>query len=112
MNRKRIIISLIALSLLCGLALAQRPFRKRHDNSLPRVYDVPKNDQDISGRFTFTRIRYADTSMCNGYFDLHLGDGGFPWSHDYPMAGRHLMKIMAELSKIDANMDINEPIFT
>jgi hypothetical protein len=112
MNQRKIIISAIVICLLAGLALAQRPFRKRHDNSLPRVYDVPKNDQDLSGRFTFTRIRYADTSWCNGQFGPWLGDDGFPWSHDYPVAGRHLMKIMAELSKIDANVDINEPIFT
>ncbi len=111
MNRKRIIISVIALSLLCGIALAQRPFRKRHVEG-PHKTEIPKNDQDLSGRFTFVRIRYADTSACNGYFDLHLGDGGFPWSHDYPVAGRHLMKIMAELSKIDATLDVDEPIFT
>jgi hypothetical protein len=113
MNRKRIIISIIALSLLCGFALAQRPsFRKRHGESR-RISEVPKNDQDLSGRFTFVRIRYADTSFCNGYFDPTIvGDGGFPWSHDYPAAGRHLMKIMAELSKIDATVDVDEPILT
>jgi hypothetical protein len=112
MNPRKIIISAVVICLLASLAPAQRPFRKRHDDSSPRIYEVPKNDQDLSGRFTFVRVRYADTSMCNGYFDPHLGDGGFPWSHDYPMAGRHLMKIMAELSKIDANVDINEPIYT
>jgi len=109
MNRKRIIISVIALLLLCGLALAQRPTRKPHG---PRISEMPKNDQDLSGRFTFVRIRYTDTSLCSGYFGPWLGDEGFPWSHDYPVAGRHLMKIMAELSKIDATLDVDEPIFT
>ncbi|MGH9751873.1 MAG: DUF4159 domain-containing protein, partial [Blastocatellia bacterium] len=108
MNRKRIIISVIALLLLCGLALAQRPNRGRRG---PRVYDVPKNDQDLSGRFTFVRIRYKDTSLCPP-FGPWLGDEGFWWSHDYPIAGRHLMKIMAELSKIDATLDVDEPILT
>ena len=46
-----------------------------------------------------------------GYNNV-LGDGGPPWSHDYPVAGRHLMKIMSELSKIDATLDVNEPILS
>jgi len=116
MNRRKIIISVIALSLICGFALAQRPrgggSGKQHVQG--RHYsEIPKNNQDLSGRFTFTRIRYADTSACNGYFDpTIIGDGGFPWSHDYPTAGRHLMKIMAELSKTDVTLDVDEPIFT
>jgi len=113
MNRRKIIVLVIALSLLCSFALAQRPtFRKRHSEGR-RVSEIPKSDQDLSGRFTFVRIRYADTSFCNGYFDpTIIGDGGFPWSHDYPIAGRHLMKIMAELSKTDVTLDVDEPIFT
>lgn len=108
MNRRKIIVSVIALSLICGLALAQRSNRRSRG---PRVYDIPKNDQDLSGRFTFVRIRYKDTSMCPP-FGPWLGDNGFWWSHDYPIAGRHLMKIMAELSKIDATVDLDEPVFT
>src|SRR4029453_3127919 len=105
MNRKRIIISVMALLCLCGFALAQRsqrPFRKQHYEG-PRKTEVPKNDQDLSGRFTFARIRYSDLSYCRG-FGPWLGDDGLPWSHDYPIAGRHLMKIMTELSKIDATV--------
>jgi hypothetical protein len=108
------IISVLALLLLWSLALAQRPqrpYRKPHHEG-PRLSEAPKNDQDLSGRFTFVRIRYIDTSLCNGYFGPWLGDEGFPWSHDYPVAGRHLMKIMSELSKIDATIDVDEPIFT
>ncbi len=108
MNRKRIIILVIALSVVCGLAVAQRPSRKPRG---PRVSDIPKNDQDLSGRFTFVRIRYLDTSLCPP-FGPWLGDEGFWWSHDYPVAGRHLMKIMSELSKIDATIDVDEPIVT
>src|SRR5581483_5253605 len=40
-----------------------------------------------------------------------FGDHGPPWSHDYPDAGRHLMKIMAELSKTDVTLDTNEVIY-
>jgi Domain of unknown function (DUF4159) len=111
MNRRKIIISVIALSLICGFALAQRPRQGRHERR--RITEIPKTEQDLSGRFTFVRVRYADTSGCNGVFDPTIvGDGGYPWSHDYPTAGRHLMKIMSELSKIDATQDVDEPIFT
>src|SRR5215475_10430028 len=114
MNRRKIIISVIALSLICGFALAQRPRGSGKQHVLGQHYsEIPKNTQDLSGRFTFVRARYTDTSACNGYFDpTIIGDGGFPWSHDYPTAGRHLMKIMAELSKTDVTLDVNEPIFT
>ncbi|HEY6404307.1 MAG TPA: DUF4159 domain-containing protein [Blastocatellia bacterium] len=109
MHRKKIIISIVILSLLCGLALAQRG--RRHERR--RISEIPRTEQDLSGRFTFVRMRYADTSICNGVFDPTIvGDGGYPWSHDYPTAGRHLMKIMAELSKIDATLDVDEPILT
>lgn len=70
---------------------------------------MPKNDADLSGRFTFARARF--NIGFTGGFSPHLGDGGYPWSHDYPTAGRHLMRIMHELSKVDVTLDTNEPIF-
>lgn len=114
MNR-RIIIIAIALCLLAGLTLAQRQGGGRHRKpqmDLPPVFEngIPKTDESLSGRFTFVRIRY-DMSMYSGYSFGPLGDGGPLWSHDYPVASRHLMKIMSELSKIDATLDVNEPIF-
>lgn len=114
---KRIIISVIALCLLAGLALAQRGGgggrHRKPTMDLPPVYEngIPKTDENLSGRFTFVRIRY-DMSMYSNYSFGPLGDGGPPWSHDYPVASRHLMKIIGELSKIDATLDINEPILT
>lgn len=119
MTKKKFIIAAIIIGLLCTLALAQRGRgRGGHQKptmDLPPVYEngIPKTDANLSGRFTFVRIRF-DTSQYAQYYDYNntLGDGGPPWSHDYPVAGRHLMKIMAELSKIDANLDVNEPIIT
>jgi hypothetical protein len=99
----------IAACLLATLALAQRPPRKPRPDG-PRIYEVPKNTEDLSGRFTFARARYDMTFV--GGFSPHLGDGGYPWSHDYPTAGRHLMKIMHEISKVDVTLDTNEPIFS
>ncbi|MBK6797154.1 MAG: DUF4159 domain-containing protein [Acidobacteria bacterium] len=112
MNKRRLIISTLALCLLAGIAMAQRPHRKPKMD-LPDVTEngITKPDPNISGRFTFVRVRY-DTSQFAGAYGYNnvLGDGGPPWSHDYPVAGRHLMKIITELSKVDANLDINEPI--
>ncbi len=82
---------------------------------LPPVSEsgIPKVDENLSGRFTFVRVRFDTSQYAQRYsYNNILGDGGPPWSHDYPIAGRHLMKIMAELSKIDATMDVNEPIIT
>jgi hypothetical protein len=119
MSRKIFIITAIALCLLAGamVTMAQRGggrHRKPRMN-LPPVYEngIPKADESLSGRFTFVRIRF-DTSQYASYYGYNnqLGDGGPPWSHDYPVAGRHLMKIMSELSKIDATLDVNEPILT
>ena len=115
MNRKRIITIVIILSLLTGFTLAQRPGRHRKPSmDLPPVYanGIPKPDENLSGRFTFVRARYDMPMMYSDYSFGPLGDGGPPWSHDYPVAGRHLMKILTELSKIDVTLDVNEPIFS
>jgi hypothetical protein len=101
-------VSLLALCLLASLALAQRPYRSRKPRSdEPPVYEVPKDQPDLSGRFTFARIRFNTWARA----EYPLGDGGPPWSHDYPTAGRHLMKIMSELSKVEVTLDHNELVF-
>lgn len=106
-----IISTAVFVLALAGLAIAQRPQHPRKPRpSGPRLYEVPKNDEDLSGRVTFARIKF-DMGGLYGGFGLHLGDNGLPWSHDYPDAGRHLMKIISELSKTDVTLDHNEPIF-
>lgn len=116
-KKKFIIAAIIIVGLLCTLVLAQRRGggRRKPSMDLPEVYEngIPKTDPNWSGKFTFVRIRF-DTSQYAQYYGYNnvLGDGGPPWSHDYPVAGRHLMKIMAELSKIDATLDVNEPILS
>jgi hypothetical protein len=107
----RLGVILLALSMLANLALAQRPRLRKPPSDQPPIYEAPPNQEDLSGRFTFARIRF-DVSMYAGYFSPALGDGGPPWSHDYPNAGRHLMKILSELSKTDVTLDRNEPIFS
>jgi hypothetical protein len=97
------------LCLLASLALAQRSPKKHNQPSeQPPVYDAPKNQEDLSGRFTFARIRFDVGADWAG---MPLGDNGPPWSHDYPDAGRHLMRIMAELTKLDVTLGRNEVIY-
>ncbi len=49
-------------------------------------------------RFTMARVRYATS-----YFGRRGFRQGPPWSHDYPRGEQHLMKIMAEVTKLDVN---------
>lgn len=99
--------TVLCLLFFVAFALAQRP--RNNFPGQPRLYEVPENNADLSGRFIYARIRF-DTGLAYGG-GAHIGDGGQPWSHDYPEAGRHLMKIISELSKTDATLDQNEPIF-
>ena len=99
-------LCLLALALLAGATVAQRRPRKPPSNMTEA--DIPKQQDDLSGRVTFARIRFAVGAEWAG---LQIGDGGPPWSHDYPHAGRHLMRIMAELSKTDVTLDQNEVVY-
>ncbi len=121
MQKHRFIVTIVSLLLIAGLALAQRPQRGgggRHNKQgvdAPPEYEnnLPKLQKDLSGRFTFARVRFDTSQYASAYnYNLQLGDGGPPWSHDYPAAGRHLMKIIAETSKTDVTLDTNEPIFS
>jgi Domain of unknown function (DUF4159) len=112
-----ILSGLLVLTLIATVALAQRrggrnsgnQHQKKNAEGLPTFYEVPKDQPDLSGKFIMARVRF-DVSMF-GNFWSHLGDGGYPWSHDWPGAGRHLNKIISELSKLDINLDVNEPIY-
>ncbi len=57
------------------------------------------------GRFIFARLRFNDASgeLGGGRFGGRRGGRGQgpPWSHDYPRAERHFMKILKEITTID-----------
>lgn len=107
-----VIAAAMIILMIAGIAIAQRvQHPKKQRSASPRLYEVPKNDTDLSGRVTFARIKF-DMAGLYGGFGMHLGDGGLPWSHDYPDAGMHLMKIISELSKTDVTLEHNEPIFS
>ena len=98
---------LILLCLIAPVGLSQRP--QKQSTGQPEVYEVPEKQEDYSGRFTFARIRFDVGAEWAG---LPFGDHGPPWSHDYPDAGRHLMRIMSDLSKTDVTLDRNEVIYS
>jgi hypothetical protein len=57
----------------------------------------------IESRFTFARIRFS-APVDFGFGRRGRGGGGYqPWSHDFPASEENFMKILAEVTKIDAN---------
>ena len=73
---QRLLICAVSLCLLAGLVLAQGRHRKKPTMDLPPVLEgnIPKVDENLSGRFTFTRIRFDTSSKCQQNVD------GPPWS--------------------------------
>ena len=78
------------------------------NNNQPHYADDRFGEKkDESDKFKFVRVQGGPY-----YPGEHIGDGGAPWSHDYPEAGLHFSKILKELSKLDVILDENEYIFT
>jgi hypothetical protein len=59
--------------------------------------EIPRDES----KFTFARIRYASPMM--RFFGRGMGGWDPPWSHDWPRSEEHLMKIMAEVTRLDVN---------
>jgi hypothetical protein len=81
----------VALAVTASAVAAQR-FGRRGDA------DVEPNPS-YDGRYAFVRLRYGGESYgC-------WSDEGPGWHHDYPTADRNIMKIMTELTSLDARVD-------
>ena len=52
--------------------------------------------------FVFVRLRY---SAAFGRYGNWIGDGGVPWSHDYPDGEVHFSKILEELTLLNIRTD-------
>ena len=83
------------LLLVAPILSADAQFRGRRQmySGDPNELYVPpdfKGNVPYDGRFTFARIKYRG-------FD-HFAPEGPGWSHDYPRAEEHLMRIMREIS--------------
>lgn len=88
----RLVLLVLAATLcLAAASAAQRRFFYGWDET---VRNIP-----YDGRFTFVRVRY-DASP-GGYWA-----GGRPsWVHGYPLAEQNLLRIMSEVSLLDAHVD-------
>jgi hypothetical protein len=91
-----------ALALVCGavsVTLAQGRSRERRT-----AEEFPNAEYD--GRFVFARISYSEPQS------FGFRGGGAPWSHDYPRAERNFLKILTELSSVNARTDASTIIST
>ncbi|MQA31826.1 MAG: DUF4159 domain-containing protein [Luteitalea sp.] len=90
-RRRPVLLALVAVLCLVGVAAAQRRFFYGWDET---VRSAP-----YDGRFTFARVRYRPAP--GGTWA-----GGRPsWVHGYPLAEQNLMRIMNEISLLDAHLD-------
>jgi hypothetical protein len=83
----------LSLAVPASDASAQR--RGRFFGGDPNEFYVPPDfneNHPYDGRFTFARIKYR------GFYSM--GPEGPGWSHDYPRAEEHLMKIIREITAI------------
>jgi hypothetical protein len=92
-------LALIAL-LVCiasGVAFAQRGRNRR-----PQLDVEVQGNTPYDGRFVFVRLRYK---AAFGRYGDWIGDGGVPWSHDYPDGEVHFSKILEELTFLKIRTD-------
>jgi hypothetical protein len=82
----------VAAVLLASNAGAQRDFGGFRGGAEPVLPNAP-----YDGRFTFVRLRYGPAT---DYVSQRI-----PWSHDYPTGERHFMKIMNELTYLNAHVE-------
>lgn len=90
-----LIVLLIALA--GGAAVAQRGRSRR-----PSIDVEVQGNTPYDGRFVFVRLRY---NASFGRWGNWIGDGGLPWSHDYPDGEVHFSKILEELTLLDIRTD-------
>ena len=83
----------IQLSLLFALILACMIGLGAQD-----MTELPRHES----KFTFARVMFNST-MTQFFGRGMEGGGGPPWSHDWPRSEEHLMKILAEVTKLDVN---------
>ena len=93
-GRRAALVGLI-VCIAGGVAFAQRGRNRR-----PQLDVEVQGNTPYDGRFTFVRLRYG-TSM--GY--NHIGNGGYPWSHDYPDGEVHFSKILDEITLLRIRTD-------
>jgi hypothetical protein len=87
-----VVLALLTVGVSSSLA-QRRGFGGGGRNRREAIQPNPPYD----GRFTFVRIRYGP--------DYGFVSQGLPWSHDYPAGEQHFMKILNELSYLNAHSE-------
>ena len=103
--RRLVLIAVLILFALVTVRLSATAEEAQAQRGSEEAPFGEKKDQ--SDKFKFVRVRTSPI-----YAGEYLGDGGVPWSHDYPEAGIHFSKILTELSKLSVVLDENEYIFS
>jgi len=99
--RRAVAIGFAVLLAAAGLIAQGFRFRGRE----PIRLDAPRN-LPYDGRFTFVRLKY--TTSEGGYWYRGLPS----WAHGYPASEWNLMKIMKEVSYLNAHVEetnVNRP---
>ena len=95
---KRVLVCVGLLVLIAVTAMAQGRGFRAFGGGLGGPFTVPPNVR-YDGRFTFVRLKY--TTAPGGYWYR-----GLPaWAHGYPVAEQNLMRIMNEVSGLEARTD-------
>lgn len=91
-----VVLVVLIVCVLGGVAFAQRGRNRR-----PQLDVQVQGNTAYDGRFVFVRLRYK-----TGFeFGARIGDGGLPWSHDYPDGEVHFSKILEELTLLNIRTD-------
>jgi hypothetical protein len=104
MTRRHLVVTLVFVLAAAGGVFAQR-FGRGYRAPEGAVVTPPPN-APYDGRFAFVRLRYP--TRWDGF--RHLGDGGLPWSHDWPTSDIHFMKIMDEVTYLRPRTDTTDII--
>jgi hypothetical protein len=93
------VLALVVLLVCIAGALA---FAQRGRNRRPQLDVQVQGNTPYDGRFVFVRLRYKSAF---GRYGDWIGDGGVPWSHDYPDGEVHFSKILEELTFLRIRTD-------
>jgi len=92
-----------ALVLLIVCVAGAVMFAQRGRNRRSSQLDVEvQGNTPYDGRFTFVRLKY---NAGFGRWANRIGNGGIPWSHDYPDGEVHFSKILEELTLLRIRTD-------
>ena len=94
---RRVALVGLIVCIASGAAFAQRGRNRR-----PQLDVEVQGNTPYDGRFVFVRLKY-DAGF--GRWGNHIGDGGIPWSHDYPDGEVHFSKILEELTLLRIRTD-------